>query len=117
MRQREPELDSYWGTNCTPLEIPAPDGKISRVGGFHPPFVCPCHPSGGSYRTPWLAKVGYERIQEIENPELATKRTRALYKAKGYSDDWIEKRLRVVEWRGRLYNLGRRKQELLRRIE
>lgn len=44
----------------------------------------------------WLARVGYERIQEIENPELATKRTRALYKAKGYSDDWIEKRLRGI---------------------
>jgi len=39
----------------------------------------------------WLAKVGYERVQEIEDPELATKRTRALYKAKVYSDDWIEK--------------------------
>ena len=36
----------------------------------------------------WLAKVGYERVQEIEDPELATKRTRAIYKAKGYSDDW-----------------------------
>jgi DNA-damage-inducible protein D len=57
----------------------------------------------------WLAKVGYERIQEIENPELATKRTRALYKAKGYSDDWIEKRMRGIaireeltdEWKNR----------------
>ncbi len=37
----------------------------------------------------WLAKVGYERIKEIEDPELATKRTRMLYKLKGYSDDWI----------------------------
>ena len=44
----------------------------------------------------WLAKVGYERIQEIENPELATKRTRMLYKLKGYSDDWIEKRIRGI---------------------
>ena len=44
----------------------------------------------------WLAKVGYERIQEIENPELATKRTRILYKLKGYSDDWIEKRMRGI---------------------
>ncbi|MEK7587104.1 MAG: Bro-N domain-containing protein [Patescibacteria group bacterium] len=57
----------------------------------------------------WLAKVGYERIQEIENPELATKRTRILYKLKGYSDDWIEKRLRGIaireeltdEWKNR----------------
>jgi hypothetical protein len=47
----------------------------------------------------WLAKVGYERIQEIEDPELATKRTRALYKAKGYSDDWLEKRMRGISVR------------------
>ncbi|SRR5258708_40178913 len=57
----------------------------------------------------WLAKVGYERVQEIENPELATNRTRALYKAKGYSDAWIEKRMRGIavreeltkEWKNR----------------
>jgi len=50
----------------------------------------------------WLAKVGYERIQEIEDPELATKRTRAIYKAKGYSDDWIEKRMRSIAIRDEL---------------
>ena len=50
----------------------------------------------------WLAKVGYERVQEIENPELATKRTRALYKAKGYPDEWIEKRLRGIAIREEL---------------
>ena len=63
----------------------------------------------------WLAKVGYERVQEIENPELATKRTRMLYKIKGYSDDWIEKRMRGIaireeltdEWKKR----GAREQE------
>ncbi len=44
----------------------------------------------------WLAKVGFERVQEIENPELASKRTRMLYKLKGYSDDWIEKRMRGI---------------------
>ncbi|MFH0948328.1 MAG: Bro-N domain-containing protein [Elusimicrobiota bacterium] len=47
----------------------------------------------------WLAKVGYERIQEIEDPELATKRTHAIYKAKGYSDSWIAKRMRGIEVR------------------
>ncbi len=52
----------------------------------------------------WLAKVGYERIQEIEDPELATKRTRALYKAKGYPDDWIEKRMRGIAIREELTN-------------
>ena len=50
----------------------------------------------------WLARVGYERIQEIEDPELATKRTRALYQAKGYSDDWIEKRMRSIAVRDEL---------------
>jgi len=47
----------------------------------------------------WLARVGYERIQEIEDPELATKRTRFLYKAKGYPDSWIAKRMRGIEIR------------------
>ena len=57
----------------------------------------------------WLAKVGYERMQEIENPELATKRTKLLYKLKGYPEDWIEKRMRGIaireeltdEWKNR----------------
>ncbi len=47
----------------------------------------------------WLAKVGYERIQEIEDPELAQKRARAIYKAKGYPDRWIEMRMRGIEIR------------------
>jgi len=50
----------------------------------------------------WLAKVGYERVQEIENPELATKRTRMLYKLKGYPDEWIEKRMRGIAIREEL---------------
>jgi hypothetical protein len=57
----------------------------------------------------WLAKVGFERVKEIEDPELATKRTRMLYKMKGYSDGWIEKRIRGIaireeltdEWKNR----------------
>ena len=57
----------------------------------------------------WLAKVGYERVREIEDPELGTKRTRTLYKAKGYPDAWIEKRMRGIaireelteEWKNR----------------
>ena len=57
----------------------------------------------------WLAQVGSDRLDEIENPELATQRTREFYKAKGYSDDWIEKRMRSIaireelteEWKNR----------------
>jgi DNA-damage-inducible protein D len=58
----------------------------------------------------WLAKVGYERVQEIEDPELATKRTRALYKAKGYSDDWIEKRMRGIAIREELTDEWKKRQ-------
>ncbi len=50
----------------------------------------------------WLAKVGYERIKEIENPELAQKRMKEIYKAKGYSDNWIEKRVRGIAIRNEL---------------
>jgi hypothetical protein len=50
----------------------------------------------------WLAKVGYERIQEIEDPELAAKRMREIYRAKGYSDEWIEKRMRGIAVRDEL---------------
>jgi hypothetical protein len=50
----------------------------------------------------WLARVGYERVQEIENPELASQRTRAIYKAKGYSDGWIERRMRGIAVRDEL---------------
>ncbi|MBI4035554.1 Bro-N domain-containing protein [Candidatus Daviesbacteria bacterium] len=50
----------------------------------------------------WLARVGYERVREIEDPELATKRTRMLYKLKGYSDSWIEKRMRGITIREEL---------------
>jgi hypothetical protein len=50
----------------------------------------------------WLAQVGSDRLDEIENPELATQRTRELYKQKGYSEDWIEKRMRSIAIREEL---------------
>jgi len=50
----------------------------------------------------WLAQIGYDRVQEIENPELAQKRMKEIYKAKGYSDDWIEKRVRGIAVRDEL---------------
>jgi len=50
----------------------------------------------------WLAQVGYERVREIENPELASARARELYQAKGYPQAWIEKRLRAIAVRGEL---------------
>jgi len=106
MRQRDPELSSYWGTICTPLELTAPDGKIRKTNcanteGIFRIIQSIPSPKAEPFKL-WLAKVGYERVQEIEDPEIATKRTRALYKAKGYSDDWIEKRMRGIAIREEL---------------
>jgi hypothetical protein len=106
MRQRDPELDSNWGTICTPLELLAPDGKrratncANTEGLFRIVQTIPS-PKAEPFKR-WLAKVGYERVQEIEDPELATARTRELYRAKGYSEAWIEKRMRGIAVRAEL---------------
>ena len=113
MRQRDPQLNSYWGTICTPLDLLAPDGKIresncANTEGIFRIIQSIPSPKAEPFKR-WLAKVGYERVQEIEDPELGTKRTRALYKAKGYPDSWIEKRMRGIaireeltdEWKNR----------------
>jgi DNA-damage-inducible protein D len=113
MRQRDPELNSYWGTICTPLELVAPDGKARETNcanteGFFRIIQSIPSPKAEPFKR-WLAKVGYERVQEIEDPELATRRTRALYKAKGYSDDWIEKRMRGIAIREELTDEWKRR--------
>lgn len=72
----------------------------------------------------WLARVAYETVQELENPEMAVNRTRTLYKAKGYSDNWIDKRLLSIivrekltdEWTNRDVNPGREQNELAEEI-
>ena len=93
-------------TICRQLKLEATDGKkyltdcANTEGLFRIVQSIPS-PKAEPFKR-WLAKVGYERIQEIENPELATKRTRMLYKLKGYSDDWIEKRMRGIAIREEL---------------
>ncbi len=119
LKQRLVEEQSEVVTFCHGLKLPAPDGKMRETD---------CADTEGMFRViqsipspkaeplkRWLAKVGYERVQEIENPELATRRTRMLYKLKGYSDDWIEKRMRGIaireeltdEWKNRGANEDR----------
>lgn len=105
MRRRDPELSKGWGQIATPLLIETTGGKqkvncANTEGIFRIIQSIPSSKAEPFKR--WLAKVGYERIQEIEDPELATKRTRALYKAKGYPDDWIEKRMRGIAIREEL---------------
>ncbi len=106
MRSRNKELDFNWGTICTPLEMIAADGKKRAVScanteGIFRIIQSVPSPKAEPFKR-WLAKVGYERVQEIDDPELATQRTRALYKAKGYSDAWIEKRMRGIAVRDEL---------------
>ena len=87
-------------TICRQLKLESSDGKkystdCANTEGIFRIIQSIPSPKAEPFKR-WLAKVGYERVQEIEDPELATKRTRALYKAKGYSDDWIEKRMRGI---------------------
>lgn len=88
------------------LKLEAPDGKMRETDCANTESLFRIIQSIPSPKAEpfkrWLAKVGYERVQEIEDPELATKRTRALYKAKGYPDDWIEKRMRGIAIREEL---------------
>ncbi len=103
MRKRDKELNAYWGTNCPPVEMIAKDGKKRKITSANTEGIFRIIQSIPSPKAEpfkrWLARVGYERVKEIEDPELATKRTRAIYKAKGYSNAWIEKRMRGIEVR------------------
>lgn len=104
-RNRDKELSKGWGQIVTPLSIDTSGGKqkinCANTEGIFRIIQSIPSPKAEPFKR-WLAKVGYERIQEIEDPELATKRTRALYKAKGYSNDWVEKRMRGIAIRDEL---------------
>ena len=95
-------------TNCNQLKMLANDGKIRLTDCANTKTMFRVVQSIPSSKAEpfkkWLAKVGYERVQEIENPELAQKRMRELYKSKGYSDAWIEKRVRGIAVRDELTN-------------
>ena len=105
MKQRDPMLAEGWVQIVHTLEVPTEGGNqkmlCSNTEGIFRLIQSIPSPKAEPFKR-WLAKVGYERVQEIEDPELATKRTRALYKAKGYSDNWIEKRMRGIAIREEL---------------
>ena len=88
------------------LKLPAEDGKLretdcaSTKNMFRIIQSIPSHKAEPFKQ--WLAQVGYERVQEIENPELAQSRMKEIYRAKGYSDEWIEKRVRGIAVRDEL---------------
>lgn len=112
MKQRDPELKKGWVQIVHTLSVPTEGGPqtmlCANTEGIFRLIQSIPSPKAEPFKR-WLAKVGYERIQEIEDPELGSKRARAIYKAKGYPDDWIEKRMRSIaireeltdEWKNR----------------
>ena len=107
MKKRELESsDIQLSTFCRQLKLESADGKkykteMANTEGLFRIIQSIPSPKAEPFKR-WLAKVGYERVQEIEDPELASKRSRELYRAKGYSDDWIEKRMRGIAIRAEL---------------
>ena len=106
MRQRDPLLNRNWGTICTPVAMIAADGRrrsvqAADVKGLFRIIQSIPSPKAEPFKQ-LLAQVGYERVQEIENPELAQERMKAVYEAKGYPKDWIDKRLRGIAIRQNL---------------
>ncbi len=106
LKQRLKAEGSEVVTICHGLKLIAPDGKkrqtdCANTEGIFRIIQSIPSPKAEPFKR-WLAKVGYERVQEIEDPELASKRTKAIYRAKGYSDAWIEKRMRGIAVRAEL---------------
>jgi len=106
LRKRDDELGFYIGTNCPQVEMLTESGKKRNILAGNTQDVFRLIQSIPSKKAEpfkrWLAKVGYERIQEIENPELAQERMKTLYEQKGYPKDWIDKRLRGMAIRQNL---------------
>lgn len=106
MRSRNPELNTNWGTICTPLEMTAADGKKRKIQAADTEGILRIIQSIPSPKAEpfkmWLAKVGAERIDETQDPELAFERAMETYLKKGYSKAWINQRLKSIEVRKEL---------------
>ena len=106
LKQRLIKDGSEVVTFCHELKLEAADGKkyatdCSNTEGLFRIIQSIPSPKAEPFKR-WLAKVGYERVQEIENPELAQERMKQLYEQKGYPKDWIDKRLRGIAIRQNL---------------
>ena len=106
MRARDPELNSNWGTICTPLEMIAPDGKRRKTQAADLEGIFRIIQSIPSKKAEpvkkWLAEVGAQRIDQIIDPELTFQMAVEDYRRQGYSDRWINERMRSIEMRKEL---------------
>ena len=106
MRARDSELDSKWGTICTPVEMRAFDGKRRKVQAADLQGIFRLIQSIPSKKAEpvkqWLAKLGEQRIDQIIDPELTFQMAVEDYRRQGYSDKWINERMRSIEMRKEL---------------
>ena len=106
IRKRDEALGVYIGTNCPHVEMLTETGKkrktlAANVKGLFRIIQSIPSPKAEPFKL-WLSQVGYERLLEIENPELAQERMKEIYEKKGYPKDWIDKRLRGIAIRQNL---------------
>lgn len=103
MRQRDPGLNSVWGTICTPHQFLSSDGKrhqanCASLGGVLRIIQSIPSPKAEPFRR-WLAQVGADRLHQMQDPELGIQQSLADFKRLGYSDNWINQRLKSIEIR------------------
>lgn len=113
IRKRDDVLADYIGTNCPQVDMLTETGKrrktlAANVKGLFRIIQSIPSPKAEPFKL-WLSQVGYERLQEIENPELAQERMKVLYEKKGYPKDWIDKRLRGIAIRQNLTDEWKRR--------
>jgi len=105
MRRRDPELSKGWGQIAHTLSVGTEGGpqkmNCASTEGIFRIVQSIASPKAEPFKR-WLAKVGYERVQEIENPELAAERARQYYRDLGYDEKWIEARIQSIAVRGQL---------------
>ena len=103
MRSRDEELNLNWGTICTPLQMIGKDGKKREIQSANAQGLFRIIQSIPSKKAEpfkqWLAKVGAERLDQLQDPELSIKQGLEDYRRLGYSDDWINQRLKSIEIR------------------
>ena len=106
LKSRDPQLFANWGTICTLVEMTAADDKKRKIQAANTEGLFRIIQSIPSAKAEpfkqWLAKVGYERIEETEDPELSFDRAMETYLAKGYTKAWINQRLKSIEVRKEL---------------
>lgn len=99
MRSRDEELAKGWGQIVTPLLIETSGGKqklnCANTEGIFRIIQSIPSPKAEPFKR-WLARIGQERINEVNDPELAMERMRLLYEKKGYPKGWIDKRVRGI---------------------